>query len=285
MMFTFLRRQIARVIEYEAVPYITLIVITIFLLFPIYWIIVTSLKESTEIFEWPPTLVPKTLSLVNYQTCLTRTEVPIYLLNSTLYSLAVTAFVLSVGIITAYGLSIYPYRGSGQVSFSFFATRIIPPQALWLPFVIFFSKLGLTNTRLAVILFQIVLVYPLSIIMLKGVFDSFPRDLVDAAAIDGCSRIRTIIKIVAPITAPGIAAVGIISFLWSWNDFMFPFLILHNKYLYPVTVGTFQFITDQGTQWGLMAATGVLAILPGLIFFSIAQKRIVSGLTQGAVKS
>ncbi len=283
-MLTLLRKGISAVMDWRPTPYIILILLTILMLFPIYWAFATAFKTDVEIFTYPPSLIPNDITIEHFDVALTRTAVPNYLLNSTIYSLSVTAFVLTIGIVTAYGLSVYRYRGSEKIAFAFFATRIIPPQALWLPFVILYANLGLTNSRLGVILFSIVLVYPLCMIMLKGVFDQFPRDLVDAASIDGCTRFGAALRIVIPLTAPGIAAVGIISFLWSWNEFMFPFLILHNQDLYPVTVGAFQFMTDQGTEWGLLSATGVLAILPGLLFFSIAQKRIVSGLTQGAVK-
>ena len=120
--------------------------------------------------------------------------------------------------------------------------------------------------------------------MLKGIFDAFPSDLIDSAAIDGASRIKTLLSIVIPVIAPGIGAVAIIAFLWTWNEFMFPFLVLNDESLYPITVGLSYFVGDEGIQWGPISASGVLAMLPGVLFFVIAQRHIVEGLSEGAIK-
>ena len=163
-------------------------------------------------------------------------------MNSAIYSISVTVFVLIVGSITAYGLSMFPYRGSGFASFAYFSTRIVPPQALWLPFTIFFNNIGLGNSIIAVIAYLIMLVYPIQTLILKSIFDSFPRELIDSALVDGCSRLGTLVRIVMPVTAQGIAAVAIMSFLGSWAIFMFPFLILNSNELFPITVGIYEFV-------------------------------------------
>lgn len=279
-----LRSAVSRVIGWKATPYIVLILILLYLLFPIYWLLITSLKSQGEVYKWPPTFLPLEATLHNYYVALAQSEVPIFILNSVVYSLSATLFVVTIGVLTTYGLSFFPYKGSERITFTFFATRIVPPQALWLPFVMLFIYLGLGNTRVAVIVFQTMLVYPLSVIMLKGIFDSFPRSLIDAAFLDGCSRTGTLIRIVVPIAAPAIAAVAIIAFLWTWGDFMFPFLILNSTGLYPITVGIFQFVGDVGVAWGPISAASIIAILPGLFFFTVAQRHIVSGLTRGAIK-
>lgn len=280
----FAREYFNKVISWKGTPYLTLLIISNLLLFPIYWTFVTSFKSTAEIHQWPPTLFPQNFTLTHYRTALMQSPVPINLLNSAIYSLAVTAFVIIVGTLTTYGFSIYPYKGSRGVILTFLATRIVPPQSLWLPFIIFWTRLGLMNSRPGVIIFEIVLIYPLSIWLLKGIFDRFPRELIDAAAIDGASRLRTLLRVVVPVVAPGIGAIGIISFLWTWQAFMFPFLILNNPDLYPATVGIYNFIGDLGIQWGPLTATGVLTILPGLIFFIFAQRYILEGLAEGATK-
>lgn len=279
-----IRGGISKILGWSITPYLTLIVILFYLLFPIYWLIITSFKTQSEVFQWPPTFFPADFTFSNYLVALAQSPVPIFILNSLIYSLSAAAFVVTIGTLTTYGLSFFRYRGSEKITFTFFATRFVPPQALWLPFVILFIRLGLGNTRTAVIIFETMLVYPLSIIMLKSIFDAFPRSLIDAASLDGCSRIGTLIKVVIPITAPAIAAVAIIAFLWTWGDFMFPFLILNTTNLYPITVGIFHFVGDVGVEWGPISAASVITILPGLIFFTIAQRHIVSGMTRGAFK-
>lgn len=278
-----IRKVLDKLISWRGTPYIVLISISSALVFPIYWTLATSLKPTTEIFRWPPTIFPQQFTLSHYITALARSPIPLNIMNSAIYSLAATAFVVTIGTLTTYGFSMYKYKGSNKVALTFLATRILPPQALWLPFIIFFSKMGLVNSRPAVIIYEIVLVYPLCVWMLKGIFDAFPRDLLDAARIDGASRLRTLTRIVVPLVAPGVGAIAIISFLWTWNAFMFPFLILHTPDVKPITVGLFHFISDRGIEWGPMSASGMLAMLPGLIFFIFAQRYIVEGLTQGAI--
>lgn len=278
------RDTINKIIAWNGTPYIAIILILSYLLFPIYWTFITSFKPSTEIFHWPPSFFPAHFTISNYLFVLTDTPTFLFIANSVIYSLGAAIFVLTVGTMTAYGLSIYRYKGSEKVGFTFLFTRIVPPQALWLPFTIFFTNMGLMDSRLAVIIFDIVLVYPLCVLMMKGIFDAFPQELIEAANIDGCSRLGALLRIVLPITAPGIAAVAIVAFLWSWAPFMFPFLILNRTELYPITVGIFSFVGDEGIQWGPISAAAMLAILPGLLFFTIAQRHIVSGLTKGAIK-
>lgn len=278
------RTAIDRVITWKATPYLILILISLALLLPIYWTVVTSFKPLNEVFRWPPTLWPSEFTLAHYVEALVNAPVFWNILNSIIYSLIVTVFVITIGTLTTYGFSMFPDRGSGRVAFAFLAIRVIPPQILWLPFIIIYTRLGLINTRPGVAIFEIMLVYPLSIWLIKGIFDSFPKELIDSAAIDGASRVRTLIRIVVPVVAPAIGAVAIISFLWTWNEFMFPFLVLNNEKLHPITVGLHYFVGDEGIKWGPISASGVLAMLPGLIFFIFAQRYIIEGLTEGAVK-
>jgi multiple sugar transport system permease protein len=209
---------------------------------------------------------------------------PILLKNSIIYSATTALIVTVLAAVTTYALCMYRYKRSNQVFLLFFISRVIPPQSLWLPFVIFFSRLGMINTRPAVIVFSIVLVYPLAIWMLKGLFDEFPREILDSALVDGTSRLGALYRVIVPVLAPGIAAIAIVSFLWTWADFMFPFLILNDPGKYPVTVGMFYFIGDEGVVWNALSAAEVMVMLPGIFFFIIAQKHIVRGLSAGAIK-
>lgn len=278
------RSGIDKIVGWEGTSYLVIMLILFFLLSPFYWILVTSFKSMAEVFRWPPTLFPEDFTLSAYRFSLITAPVPTFVANSVIYSLSVAAFIVIIGSITTYGLVMYPYRGSDKVFLAFFATRILPPQCLWLPLLIFFARIGLIDTRPSVIIFDIILVYPLCIWMLKGLFDDFPRELIDSASIDGCGKLGTLFRIVMPVMAPGIAAVAIIAFLWTWNDFMFPFLVLNSRSLQPITVGVYYFVGDKGVMWNALCATGVIALTPGIVFFIIAQKHIVRGLSSGAIK-
>lgn len=283
-LFSKMRAGVGKIFDWNGIPYVATALVLCYLLFPFYWTFVTSFKSLQEIFKWPPTLVPQQFTLSAYIFSLIYAPVPRYVVNSVIYSLSVALFVILIGTITTYGLTIYSYRGSNEISFLFFATRIVPPQVLWLPLYVVYSKLGLIDTRLGVIIFQIALAYPLCVWILRGMFQAFPRELVDAASIDGSSRLGILFRIVMPIAAPGIAATGIVAFLWAWGSFMFPFLILDSEALKPLTVGVYYFVGEEGILWNALAATEVLALLPGITFFIIAQRYIIKGLSAGATR-
>lgn len=279
-----IRKSINELLGWGGTPYVVIVLVIFIILLPFYWTFITSFKLLEETYQWPPTLLPQQFSLSGYRYALLTAPVPMYLVNSVIYSLCTAAIVIFIGTLTVYGLTMYPYKGSGKILLAFFATRIVPPQALWLPFIIFFSRIGMINSRPPVIIFNVIMVYPLSVWMLGGLFQSFPRELVDSATIDGCSRLGALFRVVIPVIAPALAAVAIIAFLWAWGEFMFPFLILNKESFYPITVGAYWFLGDEGIMWNALAATQILAISPGLLFFIIAQRHIVKGLTAGAVK-
>jgi multiple sugar transport system permease protein len=278
------REFICNVIDHKATPYVVLSVVLFIMLIPIGWTVITSLKTLEEAFRTPPTYFPDKLTLEAYSKVLNNSPVPQYVLNSIIFSLSTVAFVLSAGTFAAYGLSKYPYRGSNFILISFLITRILPPLSLLLPFYIIFRYFNLIDTKISVIIFSIYLAYPLAVWILKSFFDTFPTDLIEAGLIDGCSRLGVLFKIVLPGVATGIAAVAIITFLWTWQEFLAPYLFLNSDANKPITVGVYYFVGDELTYWNTISAAAVLASIPGLIFFMIAQKYIVKGLTMGGVK-
>lgn len=274
-----IKKQLGKTLSYAA-----LIVIILYMLFPFIWTLITSLKTLGEVFLWPPTFLPQKWSVEGYVNALFRSPIPVYILNSIIYAVSTSLVVLVIATITTYGLSMYPYRGSQRIFVGFFFTRVIPTQILWLPLIVMYQRLGLMDTRLGLIIFLIALSYPLCVWMLKGLFDAFPRDLMDSAAIDGCTRMSTLFKVVMPVIAPGVSAIAMVSFLWAWSSFMFPFLLINTSELKPLTVGVYYFVGDEGIEWNSLAATEMLVVLPGILFFIIAQRHIVRGLTAGAMK-
>lgn len=277
----FLRRGLSTILEHKVTPYIIMAIVLLLLLGPIYWTLVTSLKSLPEAIKWPPSYIPEKFTLEAYQEVLGRSPVPKFLLNSIIYAMITTIIVTTAAVFTTYALTRFKYRGSNMVLLSFLFIRLIPPISLLLPFYLILRQLGLINTRASVIIYTIYLTYPLSVWMLKSFFDAFPQDLIDAALIDGASRLGALIKIVLPVIANGIAAVSIIAFLWSWIEFLAPFLFLNTENLKPITVGLYYFVGDETTYWNSLTAGAILAIIPGIAFFMFAQRYIISGLTAG----
>jgi multiple sugar transport system permease protein len=254
------------------------------MLSPIIFTASTSLKTREETFSWPPTYFPKKVTLQAYHEVFFRSPILRHLLNSIIISTGTTVIVMVAGLLTAYGLSQYSYKGSKTVLVIFIATRIIPPISLLVPFYIIISVLKLINTYTCLMIVNTFLWYPFAIWMLKSFFDKFPRELVDSAIVDGCTRTGAFLRIAIPVSAIGIAAVGIITFLWTWNEFLYGIIFTNTRSVQPITVGAHYFVGDELVQWDSIAATAIVTALPGIVFFSIAQKAIVKGLMAGAVK-
>jgi multiple sugar transport system permease protein len=275
------RRLAANVLEHKVTPYAGMAIILVLLLGPIYWTLITSLKPLAEAIKWPPTYIPRGFTLNPYIDVLTRSPVPLYLLNSVIIALVTTVIVVSAAVATTYALTRFPYRGSKAVFTGFLVVRVIPPISLLLPFYLILRYFGLINTRISVIIYTMYLTYPLSIWMLKSFFEQFPQDLIDAALIDGTTRLGALTRVVIPVIANGIAAVAVIAFLWTWIEFLAPFLFINTDALKPITVGLYYFVGDETTYWNSLSAGAFLATIPGIVFFIFAQKYIVSGLTAG----
>ncbi len=279
-----MRRVIVRILERPFTPYLLLIVVLSIMLAPIIFTAFTSFKTRAETFRWPPTYFPKKPTLEAYREVLFRSPILRYLLNSLIIATGTTTIVMIGGLFTAYGLSQYKFKGSKTVLLIFIATRIIPPISLLVPFYIIMSFLHLINTYACLMIVNTFLWYPFAIWMLKSFFDKFPRELVDSAIVDGCTRTSAFLKVVVPVSAIGIAAVAIITFLWTWNEFLYGIIFTNTRSVQPITVGAHYFVGDELVQWDSIAATAIFTALPGIIFFSIAQRAIVKGLMAGAVK-
>lgn len=273
-----------KVIDHKATPYLILIVFAFFMLSPFIWMGLSAFKTHAETFRAPPTYFPENPTLETFYIAWFKAPIPLYIRNSLYMCLTATIIIIVAGTFTAYALSQYPYTGSRIVLALFLFTRTIPPLAMLLPYYLLLMKLKLLNTQLAVILYLIYLSYPLVVWLLKGFFDAFPRDLIDSAIVDGCTRTSTIFRIVVPVSATGVCAIAVVAFMWAWNEFFAPYLFLHYDELKPITVGLYFFVGDELTYWNRMCAAGIYAVIPSMLFFLLAQKYIVKGMTAGALK-
>lgn len=279
-----IRRALLKIVDHPATPYVVLSVIALFMIAPFIWMGLSAFKTHAETFRYPPTYFPENPTLKTMSEAWSKAPIPTYIANSLMMCLGATIIIVIAGSFTAYGLSQYRYKGSNMVLGLFLFTRTIPPLALLLPYYLVLMKLHLLNTRISVVLYLIYLSYPLVVWLLKGFFDSFPRELIDSAIVDGCSRTGAIFRIVFPVAATGIYAIAVVAFMWGWNEFFAPFLFIHYDELKPITVGIYYFVGDEYTYWNRMSAAGIYAVIPSLLFFLLAQKYIVKGLTSGALK-
>ena len=273
-----------KIIESRALSYSIAILLLSLMMMPIYWTLVTAFKPDIETYVFPPVYFPQNPTVVPFKLLFESYPFGDYLINSIIVTVVTTIIVTATGMLAAYGISQYKFRGGNVTIYTLLATRIIPPLSLLLPFYLLVSQLGLVDNLLSMIIANIYLTYPFAVLIMKSFFDAFPRELIDSAIVDGCSRTGALLKIVLPVGAPGIASAAIITFLWTWNEFIYAFVFTSTPKAQPVTVGCFDCIGDIFVNWNQMCAGALLAALPGIVFVFAAQKYLIRGLTTGAMK-
>jgi len=273
-----------KILESRALPYTVALILLAAMMLPIYWTVVTAFKPDLETYVFPPVYFPRHPSIVPFKLLFQDYPFGSYLKNSVIVTAVTTTIVTITGMFAAYGISQYRFKGGNLVLYALLATRIIPPLSLLLPFFILVSRLGLVDTLPSMIIANIYLTYPFAVLIMKSFFDTFPRELIDAAIVDGCSRTGAFLKVVLPVGASAIAASAIITYLWTWNEFIYAFVFTATPAAQPMTVGVFDCVGDIFVNWNQMCAGALMAALPGIIFVLVAQKYVVKGLTAGALK-
>jgi multiple sugar transport system permease protein len=250
-------------------------------LFPIYWLATMSLKQQVDAMARPPLFVFVPV-WDNYAQVLRSPEVWSYLLNSTVVALGATALGLALGVPTAYVLSRYRFRGAADYGFWILSTRMTPPVAMLIPFFILYVETGLIDTYPGLIMAHVALNLSIVVWLMKGFFDDLPPEIEEAAFMDGATYFQAFRQIALPVALPGIGAVAILSFLFSWNEFLFSLVLADDIRTAPV--GLHGFVGYQRVNWGELAASAMLLLAPVLAFVFVFQKQLVRGLTNGAVK-
>ncbi len=273
-----------RFIESRTLAYALVIILMSLMMMPIYWTVVTAFKPDVETYVFPPIYFPLRPTIAPFELLFESYPFGDYLRNSIIVAGVTTIVVTFTGTLAAYGISQYSFRGGNLTIYALLVTRIIPPLSLLLPFYLLVSWLGLVDNLLSMIIANIYLTYPFAVLIMKSFFDAFPRELIDSAIVDGCSRTGALLRIVLPVGAPGIASAAIITFLWTWNEFIYAFVFTSTSQSQPMTVGCFDAIGDVFVNWNQMCAGALIAALPGVIFVFIAQKYLIRGLTAGAMK-
>ncbi len=253
-------------------------------LFPIFWILVSSLKGDGEMFRYPPTFFPQHWELTSYYAGLEGYSIPKAFTNSLLISLPSCLLSVVLGVLAGFGLARYKPRGEKAFLLVFLVTQMLPVSLVLTPMFILFKDTGLLNTFGAPILADATISIPFIVLTLRPYFQQLPIELEEAAFLDGLGRWRTFVKIFLPISAPGIVVAVTFSFLFAWNDLIFSLTFLSKQENRPLTAGIFNFITQYGIYWNKVMAFGSIVVLPVILLFTVLQKQIVAGLTSGALK-
>ena len=271
---------------------IAITAVILFFMFPIFWIFLMSLQTNETILRVPPSMVFEP-TLQNYRALITgqletqtgTLEIRFMgnLFNSFFLSTTSVAIGLLLGVPAAYAFARLKFRGSEDIAFTLLSFRFAPPLLVLLPLTIYFQQLGLANTYGGLIWVYQLIVLPLILWIVRGYFEDIPADVEFAYRIAGHDLWATFRKIALPLAGPGIAAAGLLAFIFAWNNFIFA-LVLASADKQPVTVGALAFITASGIQYGQIAAGIVLSIAPTFALALYAQRYLVEGLSLGAVK-
>jgi len=267
--------------------YVFLVIFAIFFLIPPYYMIVTSLKSNAEVAHMAsnPWLIADGVTFEHFQTLLQQTDFPIYFKNTVIVTLCVVVITMVVSVLAAFSLSRMKFWGSGVLATGIFLTYLVPDTLLFIPLFQIVRSLGLLNSYWGMVLVYPTLTVPFCTWIMIGYFSSIPKELDEAAMIDGANHMQMLLRIFIPVALPGIIAATIFAFTVSWAAFVYPMAFLYSSDQQVLTVGTVtSLIRGDVYQWGMLMAGALLAAAPPLIIYAFLMDYYIAGLTAGATK-
>lgn len=251
---------------------------------PLLWGISTALKVPSEVYSFPPTWIPKTLTFENFLAVFQNKNLIRAFFNTLIIASGTTLAALVVGVLGGYGFARYRFPGRDTLLWSVLFTKLFPRVVVIVPFFVTLRNLQLMNTYQGLILVYLMVTFPVAIWLLKGFFDKIPAEIEEAAVIDGCSLPRLLWHVIIPMSRPALIAVAMYSFILAWNEFLFALVFTNGLERRPLSIALAFFIDENGIRWGELMAASVVMSLPAVIVFTLAQKLLVRGLGEGAVK-
>jgi multiple sugar transport system permease protein/N,N'-diacetylchitobiose transport system permease protein len=266
------------------VLYAAVLAVGAFSLFPFAWMALTSIKKNSEIFTRKPVFVPSTPTLDRYAQIFADSDFTRPLLNSTIVAGTTTVLGIAVAALAGYALARFRMPLQRYLLVLVLSVQMFPLIALIIPLFVVMRTLDLLNTYTGLILAYLSFTIPLAVWMLRGFFRSIPSDLEDAAMVDGCTRMGSLLRIVLPLAGPGIAAASIYGFISAWNEFLFALTFMSDERMYTLPVMLQSFVGREQSDWGAIMAASVLFTLPVIVFFLLVHKRLTQGMVQGGIK-
>lgn len=266
------------------ISHIYLLLLCFFAVFPLLWIIISSIKGKGELTGNPTAFFPKVVTLEYYRHVIFDLGFIVNIRNSVIISLATTGIAITISALAAYGIvRFFPKIGT-VLSKVLVTTYIFPPILLAIPYSIVMAKLGLTNTRIGLVLVYLSFSIPYAVWLLVGFFKTVPIGIEEAAKIDGANKIQVFMQVVIPLVAPGIVATAIYTFINVWNEFLYSLILINDTSKMTVAVALRSLNGSEILDWGDMMAASTLVVVPSIIFFCLIQNKIAGGLSEGAVK-
>ncbi len=264
--------------------WLPLLLICVYVVFPIYWAINTALKTEPEILGKTVTYLPKDLTFGNFIDAWTNVGFDKYFFNSLKVSGISVIFIVIISIMVGYALSRYKFKFKMAFLGLLLAVQFIPAAVLLVPLFNIFNGLGLVGSHIALVLINVTFQKPFCCVLMRGFVEGVPYALEEAAMIDGCSRIKGVFKVVVPMLVPGIVTVAAFALIGCWNEFLFAMMMLNDPAKYTVPIGLKMMQGEYGIHYGSMAAGAIIAMAIPVILFAYLQKYLVTGMSSGAVK-
>jgi len=276
------RREVRRIITKLTVTVMAWGLMLV-VIFPLLWMVSSSLKGPREIMSTPPSLIPKHVVWDNYEAVFGG-DFGLWFRNSVVVAVATTLVVMVVAALGSYSMVRFSYRGRGLISAGLLSAYLLPQVLLVVPLFLVMSKLHLTNSHVGLVVANTTFALPFAVWLLREYFKTIPFEVEEAAMVDGASRVRSLVQVVVPQALPGLISTAIFTFILAWNEYLFALVFLSDPRLKTLPVGIATYANNLDIQWGPLMASSVVVTVPVLVFFMFLQRRLVGGIGDGAVK-
>lgn len=266
------------------VSYLYLTILAVIAVFPLAWVLLSSVKSKSDLASDPLALIPKVFTAENYRIVFEQMNFGNNVLNSIFIAGGTTLIAIAISCLGAYGIVRYCPRIGKAITRVLITTYMFPPILLAVPYSIIMGKIGLMNNRFGLMVVYLSFSVPYAIWLLVGFFKTVPLEIEEAAKVDGAGKLQTFQKVVLPIVAPGIVAVAIYTFINAWNEFLYSLILMNSSSKMTVAVALKSLEGQEVLDWGVMMAASAVVVIPSVIFFMLIQKKIAGGLAQGSIK-
>ncbi|MDQ0721013.1 alpha-1,4-digalacturonate transport system permease protein [Paenibacillus sp. W4I10] len=266
----------------KVVIYSMLTVAAVVWLLPVLWVVISSLKTNSDLYSFPPKLWPQPVTFEHFKAAFSKGDFGLYFMNSTIVTVSSTLLLLLINSMAGFALAKYHFRGSSIILIAFISTLMIPIEVIMIPIFKVLSALGMYNSLLAIIIPPAAT--PTGVFLMRQYLLSVPDELLEAARMDGAGEWKIYWSIILPIAKPILAVLAIFSFMWRWDDFVWPLIAISDPSKYTIQLALSNFIGEYNVDWGSLLAMSVITMLPVLIVFMVFQRYFVSGMITSGMK-
>ncbi|MFC5450578.1 carbohydrate ABC transporter permease [Paenibacillus aestuarii] len=262
--------------------FVILIVLALLFMFPVIWVVLSSFKDKTDLYQWPPSILPSHFTLENFTTAFNKGNFGTYFLNSIFVTVTSTLLLLLFNSMAGFALAKYKFKGDNLILVGFISTLMIPLEVIMIPIFKVISALGLFNSLWGLIIPPAAT--PTGVFLIRQYLLSIPDELLEAARMDGAGEWKIYWKIIVPMAKPVLSVLAIFSFMWRWDDFLWPLIVITDPKKYTIQLALSNFIGEYNVDWGSLLAMSVVTMVPVLTVFLVFQRYFVQGMATSGMK-